>query len=92
MRLTIELTKPFSDAVGKRELELEFGGRTVEELFQFLTEKYPKLRKEIYSENDEITEYVIVFVNDKPISALDGMDTELNNGDKLLFFFPISGG
>ncbi len=92
MKLAIELTKPFSDAVGKRELEVDFDGRSVEELLQHMTEKYPKLRKEIYGETGEVTEYVIVFVNDKPISALDGTDTGLKNGDKLLFFFPISGG
>ena len=92
MKLKIELTKPFSDAVGKRQLELEFEGKTVEELLKILVDKYPKLKKEFYTEDGGVTDYMMVFVNDKPISALNGTDTGLNNGDKLLFFFPISGG
>ena len=92
MKLSIELTRPFSDAVGKRSIEIEFQGSTVEELFQFLSGRYPGLKKELYSETGEITDYVNVFVNDKPIYALDEMKTGLRNGDRLLFFFPVSGG
>ncbi len=92
MKLTIELTRPFSDAVGKRNIEIEFPGSTVEELFVFLSDRYPGLEKELYSGNGEITEYVNVFVNDKPIYVLDGMKTGLRDGDRLLFFFPVSGG
>ncbi len=63
MKLRIELTKPFSDAVGKRELEIDFDGSTVEQLLKFLTYKYPKLKDELYTETGEITDYIIVFVN-----------------------------
>ena len=92
MKLAIELTKPFSDAVGTRELELDFNGSTVEQLLKVLVDKYPKLKDEFYTETGEITDYIIVFVNDKPISALEELDTEVRDGDKILFFFPISGG
>ena len=92
MKLAIELTKPFSDAVGTRKLELDFNGSTVGELLEFLSNEYPKLKDEFYAENGEITDYIIVFVNDKPISALEELDTEVRDGDKILFFFPISGG
>jgi len=33
-----------------------------------------------------------VFVNDKPISALNDINTKLKNDDEILFFIPISGG
>ena len=33
-----------------------------------------------------------VFVNDKPLSILNGMATKLNDSDELLIFVPISGG
>lgn len=89
MKLTIELTKPFSDAVGKRNLEIDFEGTTVEGLLDHLADAYPKLKNEFYADG---TYNVLVFVNDKPISALEGLNTPLKDADKVLLLFPISGG
>ena len=92
MKLKIKLLKPFSDAVGKSELELDFDGITLEDMLKVLVNRYPKLKKEFYTKTDELTDYMCMFVNDKPISALNGINTELKNGDELLFFIPVSGG
>ena len=92
MKLKLKLLKPFSDAVDKSELELDFNGSNLEELIKLLVDKYPKLKKEFYTKTGELTEYIGVFVNDKPMSALNGINTKLKNGDEILFFIPISGG
>ena len=92
MNLKIKLLRPFSDAVGKSELKIDIKGVSLEDLLKILVDKYPKLKKEFYSETNELTEYICVFVNDKPISALNGINTELKNDDEILFFIPISGG
>ena len=92
MKLKLNLLKPFSDIVGRKELGFDFKGKTLEELFEALVEKYPKLKNEIYTENNEITDYISIFINDKPLSVLGGTKAELKNGDELLFFVPISGG
>ena len=92
MKLKLNLLKPFSDAIGTKELGLDFDGKTIEDLINKLVETYTKLRTELYMENDEVTDYVSIFVNDKPISVLGGLKTELKDGDELLFFIPISGG
>ena len=92
MKLKIKLLKPFSDAVGKSELELDFDGITLEDMLKVLVNRYSKLKKEFYTKTDELTDYMCMFVNDKPISALNGINTELKNGDELLFFIPVSGG
>ena len=92
MKLTIELTKPFSDAVGKRNLEIDFEGTTVEGLLDHLADTYPKLKNELYADDDEVTYNVLVFVNDKPISASEGLNTPLKDMDKVFLLFPISGG
>ena len=36
MKLKIKLLKPFSDAVGKSELELDFDGATLEDMLKVL--------------------------------------------------------
>ena len=92
MKLKLNMLKPFSDVIGKKELGFEFDGTTVEDLFKALVNKYPKLKEELYTEKDEVTDYVSIFVNDKPLSALDGTGTKLKNGDELLIFVTISGG
>jgi len=92
MKLKIKLLKPFSDAVGKSELDLDFDGATLEDMLKVLVNRYPKLRKEFYTKTDELTDYMCMFVNNKPISVLKGINTELKNGDELLFFIPVSGG
>jgi molybdopterin synthase sulfur carrier subunit len=92
MKLKLNLLKPFSDAVGKKQLSLEFNGKTLGDLLFFLVEKYPKMRDDLLTEKNDITDYVSDFVNDKPLSVLDGEQTKLKEGDELLIFVPISGG
>lgn len=92
MKLTIKLLRPFSDVVGKNELEIDFNGDNFKDLMEIITNKYPKLKKEFYNQNDELTEYICIFINDKPLSALNGNTTKLKNGDRILFFIPLSGG
>ena len=92
MKLKLNLLKPFSDIVGSKQLGFEFNGKTLEDLFKSLVQKYPKMKSELFNEKDEVTDYISIFINDKPLSVLNGVATELKNGDELLFFVPISGG
>jgi len=92
MKLKLNLLKPFSDIVGTKQLDLNFEGTTLNDLFKVIVKKYPRLKTELYTEKNEVTDYVSIFINDKPLSVLNGMETKLKNGDELLFFVPISGG
>ena len=92
MKLRINFLKPFSDAANKNKLDMDFNGKTLEDLLVLLVEKYPKLKREFYTKNNELTENMCIFINDKPIYSLNGMFTYLKNEDKILFFTPVSGG
>jgi len=92
MKLKIKFLKPFSDAVDKSELELDFNGINLEELLELLIDRYPKLKTEFYTKTNELSDNMCIFVNDKPTSALKGIKTKLKNDDELIFFIPISGG
>ncbi len=92
MKLKIKFLKPFSDFIGKSEFEIEFNGVTLKDLLILFVDKYPNLKKELFSSPGKLTEYVNVFINDKPISALNGINTKLKNNDELFFFMPVSGG
>lgn len=92
IKVKIKFLRPFSEITGKSKLEIDIDGQTLTELLKLLVNRYPKLEKEFFTNKDDLTEYICIFVNDKPISALNGLDTELKNGDNLLFFIPVSGG
>lgn len=92
MKIRIKFLKPFSEAVGKNDLVFELNGKTLEDLLEELISQYPKLKKELYLENNELTEYVVIFINDKPLSILNGVKTRLKDNDEILFFIPVSGG
>ena len=92
MKLKIKFLRPFSEATGKNKLEIDIDGRTLMDLLKILVNRYPKLEKEFFTTKDKLTEYICIFVNDKPISALNGLDTTLKNGNEILFFMPVSGG
>jgi MoaD family protein len=92
MNIKLKLLRPFSEVVGKGEIEIDFNEKTINDLLKFLVKKYPKLKNEFFKDDNELTEYICIFINDKPLSALKGVDTILKNGDEVLFFMPISGG
>jgi MoaD family protein len=92
MKIKIKLLKPLSDVVGTNELILDFKKVTLDDLLKTLLDQYPLLKHEIFTEKNQLTEYINIFVNNKPFAALNGLKTELHNGDMVLFFVPISGG
>ena len=92
MKLSLKFLRPFKDITGKGELDLDIEVRNLRDLLKILVDKYPKLEKEFFKKGNELTDYICIFVNDKPISALNWLDTKLENGDNLLFFIPVSGG
>jgi len=79
------------ELTGKREEYLEVGN-TIHSALQKLFEKYgDKLRKTLLKE-DVPHDSVIIALNGKSIKFLEGLDTNLKEGDKLTFFFAAGGG
>ena len=92
MDIKIKLLKPFSDLIGKKDIQIRFNGKNLKELLNTLIDKHPKLKKEFFKEDDVLSDYICIFVNDKPISALNDLETILKNDDEIIFFIPMSGG
>lgn len=67
-----------SEAVGKRELEIEVAGMTVAALKKQLQEQYPDL----------VLEHVLTAGNEEYVAD----DMVLDNGDVVAFIPPVSGG
>ncbi|MGB9725613.1 MAG: MoaD/ThiS family protein [Fervidicoccaceae archaeon] len=72
------------DLVGSRTLEVE-GARTVKELLDILDSRYPGFKK-------ELEKGFLILVNGVNVLHLNGLDTEIKDGDTVVIFPPVGGG
>lgn len=57
-----------------------------------LTALYPDLKKHLFNDQDELRTYVNLFLNDEDVRHLQGLETPLNPGDRLMIIPSIAGG
>lgn len=79
-----------SSTDGQSSVEVE--GRTVDEALRTLVDRYPDLRDNLYNEDDELRQFVNVYVGDEDVRYRDGPDTPLAPGDELSIVPSIAGG
>ena len=72
--------------------EVQVSGETVSAALEDLTTQYPNLRPHLYYENGELRPFVNVFLGDDNIKDLQGVDTPVKVGDRLLIIPSIAGG
>lgn len=94
MEVTLNFLKPFSDSIGKKEIILQLKGTETKlnTIFQKLSKEFPKFGEQVYDKDGSLSSYVSIFLNDAPLTSPDCLKSKIKNGDKLLIFFPISGG
>jgi MoaD family protein len=80
--------RPYAEGASEIQVSAENVGLALEEL----TTQYPSLRKHLFTETGDLRTYVNLFVNDEDIRHLQGVDTPINNGDKLMIIPSIAGG
>jgi len=82
----------FRDILGK-ELSLELKeGSTVKDLLDDLISTRQRLKSAVFDESGKVREYVILMKNRKNIESLNGLDTELAEGDEVAILPPVAGG
>jgi MoaD family protein len=84
----IRLPVGMQTADGRRELECK--GATVREVIEQAIAAEPRMRLRIFREDGRM--YAGVFINGRNIAAFDGLDTPVNDGDRLTVLPPIAGG
>lgn len=80
MKVKILYFSSVKDKIGIQSEEVEFEGKTVADLKQFIVEKYPQLRENL--------EKVMFAVNEEYAK----LTTNLKNGDTIAVIPPVSGG
>lgn len=73
-------------------LEVQVTGSTVSQAITDLTTQYPTIRTHIVDNQGKLRRYVNLFVNQENINNLDGLDTSIEESDKIILMPSISGG
>lgn len=72
--------------------EILVTGQTVREALDNLVIQYPALGSHLFSGQGELRAFVNLFLNDEDICHLQGVETRLKDGDRLMIIPSIAGG
>ena len=75
---------------GEREVVAE--GGTVGEVLTALVEAHPQTRDQVFAEDGELNRYVNVYLNDEDVRVLEGLATNVGEGDELVILPAMAGG
>lgn len=93
MQVKVKFFSSFRDKAGTSSEELEV--ETVGSLVNQVEKDHGDLKNTLLEETDsgrEVKSGVTVMVNGRNVRFLDGLDTELSNGDTVAIFPPVGGG
>lgn len=78
--------------IGATELKVDVAGDTVKNLLDTLVKKVgDRLHKILYPKGDQLSELLYILVNGRNIRHINGLETELKDGD-VVSLFPITAG
>jgi molybdopterin converting factor small subunit len=91
--MAVEIKRPTvlrAQADGQATVAID--GATVGEVFKALVEKYPGLRANLLDDAGGLHKFVNVYKDDDDIRYLEGLDTEVGDGDELSILPAVAGG
>jgi adenylyltransferase/sulfurtransferase len=71
---------------------IELSGSDVRQIFHNLTNQYPDLKKHLFNENNQLRNFVNVYLNDEDIRYLEKINTKVKSGDVMSIVPSIAGG
>jgi len=74
------------------QTELQLEGTTIAEALDELVRRYPSIKVHIMDKHGELRRYVNLFVNAINIKDLNGVNTAIQENDKIVLLPSISGG
>ncbi len=74
------------------EKEVSADGADVGQVLKSLAEAHPATEGQLFGEGGELNRYVNVYLNDEDVRVLDGLTTEVGEGDVLVILPAMAGG
>ncbi|MBI5930785.1 MAG: MoaD/ThiS family protein [Chloroflexi bacterium] len=87
---TIKIPTPLRAYTGGNA-EVNVAGATVSAILGDLTTQFPELRPHLFN-GEELRNFVNIFIGDEDVRYRNGLDTEVEPGDKLRIIPSIAGG
>ena len=89
--ITIRVPTPLRRITnGQGEVQVE--ANNIREAIEKLEELYPGFKERLLDEQGEVRKFVNLYLNDEDIRFLQGLDTQLKDGDVLSIVPAIAGG
>jgi molybdopterin converting factor small subunit len=89
--VTIRIPTPLRSATdGQSSVDVD--ADTVGDALRTLTDRYPDLADNLYNEDDELRQFVNIYVGDDDIRFGNGVDTALEADDEVSIVPSIAGG
>ena len=79
-----------ADTSGQSEVTVN--GANVSEALTDLTNQFPTIKPHIFNDGGELRPFVNLFVGEHNIKDLQGVDTPIKDGDKVMLIPSIAGG
>jgi MoaD family protein len=79
-----------SSTGGSKEVVAE--GDTVGEVLRKLAQDHPATESQLFGDEGQLNRYVNVYLNDEDVRVLEGLETEVKEGDTLVILPAMAGG
>jgi MoaD family protein len=79
-------------AEGRSEVELNAAGQTVNDALAALWQAYPGLRDRIVTEQNQVRQYINIFVGAENIRDCKGLASEVKDGCEITIIPSVAGG
>ena len=74
------------------EREVDAGGADVGAVLRSVTEQHPATQTQLFADGGDLNRYVNVYLNDEDVRVLQGLETEVGDGDVLVILPAMAGG
>lgn len=94
MKVHLKIFLPvLPEAIGRKELQVEFPGETVSDLIEHLIAQYGrKARQALFGRDGQLDPVVQILVNGEKWVTHTQLDTALQDGDEVMLMMMLAGG
>jgi len=94
MKVHLKMLLPvLPEAVGRKELEVEFAGETVNDLLDHLLARYGRqARQALLDDQGQLDPVIQVLLNGEEWITHDQLDRALHDGDQVILMLMLAGG
>jgi molybdopterin converting factor small subunit len=72
--------------------EVQVSGSNISEALSDLTKQYPPIKPHLFNDSGDLRPFVNLFVGENNIKDLQGVETPIQDGDRLVLIPSIAGG